>query len=143
MSKQLKAAASPEPCECFVACQPGQAGAQHGLGLMHSIWPIFEPKPISGRITAAALFALSLLMRLSQAYTGPTAVFIDEFDARSFECSSNDLKSCATRLTRAGLQLMHGDDSNACIGCKILLAPSKESARSPTLCWSNHLPRMA
>jgi hypothetical protein len=43
-----------------------------------------------------------LPLAVSQAKSGATTIFVNELDAGSFKCPSNDLKSCATRLARAG-----------------------------------------
>jgi hypothetical protein len=42
------------------------------------------------------------LLTLSQPYSRASAIFVDEFDARSFERVPYDFQSRATRLARAG-----------------------------------------
>ena len=43
-----------------------------------------------------------LPLALSKAKSGATTIFVNELDAGSFKCPSNDLKGCTTRLARSG-----------------------------------------
>jgi len=83
------------------------------------------------------------LVTLSQPYSRASTIFVDEFDARSFERVPNDLERRATRPARAGFQLMDGNNPNASFVCKVLLAPIKQAAGRATLCRGDHLVRMA
>jgi len=77
----------------------------------------------------------------SQAKSGATTIFVNELHAGSFKCPSNDLQRCATRLARPGLQLVHGHNPHPSVLCEFLLAPRKQSASGPALCWRDHVRR--
>ena len=77
----------------------------------------------------------------SQAKSGATTIFVNELHPGSFKCPSNDLQRCATRLARPGLQLVHGHNPHPRVLCEFLLAPRKQSASSPALCWRDHVRR--
>ena len=51
-----------------------------------SRYPVFGTEVRTDNSTT--LFALSLLMRLTQAYPSPTAILVDEFDAGTFQSTA-------------------------------------------------------
>ena len=77
-------------------------------------------------------------MALSETQPRTTTILIDELDASLLKGTPNNFERCPTRLTRAGFQLMHSYDSNACFVGEILLAPCQQSAGCSALCWGDH-----
>ena len=84
------------------------------------------------------LFGLSESLAFAQAHAGAAAVFVDEFDAGGFKCLPYNIRRVASsRLAYARFYLSNSHDANSALFSQILLAPSKEAARSPALCWAS------
>jgi hypothetical protein len=60
---------------------------------------------------------------LAQPHSGAPAVFVDEFDARSFECSPDNIKCCKPGLTIPGFELMHSNNADSSLFSELVLAP--------------------
>ena len=72
-------------------------------------------------------------MTLSQPHSWASAIFINELDAGTFNCTSNHLEGGSSRFARPGLDLTHGHDADPGLICKLLLCPVEEPARRPAL----------
>jgi hypothetical protein len=81
---------------------------------------------------------LFLARTLPQAYAWPSAIPIDEFDARGLHGAFNYLEGCSTRSAQSCLDLTNGHDSDSGPVCELLLGPIEESASCPALRRSDH-----
>jgi hypothetical protein len=77
-------------------------------------------------------------LTVSQAHSRPSSIFVDEFNASGFESPPNNIKGCASWLTRPGFQLVHGYDPNSGFIREILLVPRKKAPCCPGLFRRDH-----
>jgi hypothetical protein len=70
---------------------------------------------------------------LTEADTGTSTVFVNEFDAGALESTSNDIEGGAARLGRSRLKLMDRHLAYTRGRCEILLAPFEKTPRCPAL----------
>jgi hypothetical protein len=72
-------------------------------------------------------------MPLSKPHPRAPTIFVNELDARHFECAADRLESGAAWLAYTCFELMHGHHPHLSVLREFLLAPFQQAARCPAL----------